>query len=195
MADKGVETKPSSTAMMAALRRALAHLEYGGEPFGPDSLAVHFLPSHYCFFLKFRRVRANTRTRLSKSFPGMAEYLIARTAHFDRLFKEALTGQTPQIVLLGAGYDSRAFRFAGLNRGTRVFELDAAPTQNRKLKCLRSARIAIPPQVNFVPIDFKRNRSAKRWKRPAGRRTNKLVPLGRVSYYLDRKSVVETFVS
>ncbi len=120
MADKGVETKPSSTAMMAALRRALAHLEYGGEPFGPDSLAVHFLPSHYCFFLKFRRVRANTRTRLSKSFPGMAEYLIARTAHFDRLFKEALTGQTPQIVLLGAGYDSRAFRFAGLNRGGKV---------------------------------------------------------------------------
>ena len=55
--------------------------------------------------------------------------MIARTAYFDRLFADALSNKTPQIVLLGAGYDSRAYRFANLNHVTRVFELDIAPTQ------------------------------------------------------------------
>jgi len=57
-------------------------------------------------------------------------------------------------VLLGAGYDSRAYRFARLNRASRVFELDIAPTQNRKIKCLQAARVGIPSQVEFVPINF-----------------------------------------
>lgn len=45
--------------------------------------------------------------------------------------RDDLKNQTPQIVLLGAGYDSRAFRFAGSNRGAKIFELDIASTQER----------------------------------------------------------------
>lgn len=192
MADKGVETKPSSTALMTALRRALACLEYGGEPFGPDHLAVYFLPAHYRFFLKVERVRANTRRKLSALFPGMTEYLIARTAHFDRLYKKALTEGIPQIVLLGAGYDSRTCRFAALNQSTRVFEVDSVPTQTRKLKCLRSAGIAIPPQVSFVPIDFNRESPGEALERAGYQKGETTLFLWEgVSYYLDRKSVDE----
>ena len=57
-------------------------------------------------------------------------------------------------MLLGAGYDSRAYRFTRLLQDTKVFELDAAPTQERKKACLKKARIEIPKQVTFIPIDF-----------------------------------------
>ena len=60
--------------------------------------------------------------------------MLARTAFFDNLFIDALNKNIPQIVLLGAGYDTRAYRFADLNNATKIFELDIAPTQNRKMK-------------------------------------------------------------
>jgi methyltransferase (TIGR00027 family) len=193
MADKLVEQKPSETAFFAALRRALAYMEYGDERFGSDSLAMVFLPVHYRFLMKFKKARESGNHQLARAFPGMNEYLMARTAFFDEQFVEALGEETPQIVLLGAGYDSRAYRFARLNRGTRVFELDIAPTQNRKIKCLKARRIDIPPQVKFVPINFNLEALdgvlAKAGYR-AGEKT--LFTWEGVSYYLDRKSVEAT---
>ncbi len=134
MVNKIVEQKPSETALFAALRRTIAKKEFNNEKFGPDYLAEYFLPAHFRFFLKFRKIRANTKEKLSIYLPGVNEYMIARTAHFDRLFKDALNNETPQIVLLGAGYDSRAYRFLALNQDTKIFELDIAPTQERKKK-------------------------------------------------------------
>ena len=52
MTNKGVEKKPSQTALLAALRRTLAYKEYNNEKFGPDDLAECFLPPHFRFFLK-----------------------------------------------------------------------------------------------------------------------------------------------
>ena len=72
--------------------------------------------------------------------------------------RDALQTRTPQIVFLGAGYDSRAYRFSLLIRGTRVFELDIGPTQRRKRQCLEHAGIQVPEQVTLVPIDFTRDR-------------------------------------
>src|SRR5665648_107451 len=154
MADKSVDQKPSETAFFAALRRALANKDYGDKKFGPDNLAGIFLPAYYRFFLRFAKIRTNTIKKMDGFFPGMTEYLIARTVYFDRKFVEALKNGTPQIVILGAGYDSRAWRFAGLNSGTTIFELDPAPTQNNKLACLKKAHLEMPPTVKLLPIDF-----------------------------------------
>ena len=158
MSNNSVEEKPSETALFAALRRALANKEFGNEEFGPDYLAEKFLPPHFRFFLKFKKIQANTKEKLNEFLPGMNEYMIARTAYFDRLFAEALTEQRAQIVLLGAGYDTRAYRFANLNHGTKIFELDASPTQEQKRKYIQSARISVPEHVEFVPINFNTQR-------------------------------------
>jgi methyltransferase (TIGR00027 family) len=120
MTKQSVQQQPSETALFAALRRAIANKEYKNERFGPDDLAGCFLPPHFRFFLRFQRLRTNTKDRLNGFLPGLNEYMIARTAYFDRLFREALDSRTPQIVLLGAGYDSRAYRFANENQGTRI---------------------------------------------------------------------------
>lgn len=196
MTNKGVKEKPSETALFAALRRALAHKEYGNERFGPDNFAEQFLPPHFRFFLKFKRIQANTKEKLNEFLPGLNEYMIARTTYFDRLFANALKTQIPQIVLLGAGYDTRAYRFASFNCDTRVFELDIAPTQERKRKSIKRARIHIPTYVTFVPIDFS-EQSLVDVLLEAGHQQNQrtLFIWEGVSYYLDTASVDRTLES
>lgn len=57
---------------------------------------------------------------------------------------QALRENLPQVVFLGAGYDSRPYRFQDLLRNTRIFELDIASTQQRKRQVLERAGVAIP---------------------------------------------------
>ena len=190
MANKSVDKKPSETAMFAALRRTIAHKEYKNEIFGPDGLAEYFLPPHFRFFLKFKRTRTKTKNKLNTFLPGLNEYMIARTAYFDRLFMDALTNKTSQIVLLGAGYDSRAYRFAKSNQSTRIFEIDIVSTQNRKIECLRKARIDIPEQVTFISIDFNRESLDDVLERAGYKNEQKTLFIWEgVSYYLKPESV------
>ncbi|MDM8529250.1 SAM-dependent methyltransferase [Anaerolineales bacterium HSG24] len=198
MPKNGVEQKPSETAMFAAIRRAIANKEYKSEKFGPDYMAEFFLPAHFKFFLRFKKIRAITNNKLNSFLPGLNEYMIARTAYFDSLFVNALNSKTAQIVLLGAGYDSRAYRFAKSNLGTTVFELDIAPTQDKKMECLRKARISIPKHVTFVPIDFNKEPLKDALEKAGYKSHQKTLFIWEgVSYYLDAKSVDSTleFVS
>ncbi|MBN1123090.1 MAG: SAM-dependent methyltransferase [Anaerolineae bacterium] len=198
MPDRGIDQKPSETALFAALRRAIASKEFNDEVFGPDDLAGYFLPPYFRFFLNFEWARENAKNRLNGILPGLTEFMIARTAYFDGLFVDALNNQTPQIVFLGAGYDTRAYRFAELNQGTRIFELDAAPTQDRKKKCLKKARIDIPEQVTFVPINFNQESLGDALGKAGYENGKKTLFIWEgVSYYLDAESVDATleFVS
>ena len=193
MTNNSVDQKPSETALFAALRRTIANKEFNNEKFGPDYLAEYFLPPHFRFFLKFKKIRANTKNRLNEFLPGLNEYMIARTVYFDRLFMKALKDKTPQIVLLGAGYDSRAYRFTESNHGTRIFELDIPPTQDRKKERIKKARIDIPKQVTFVPINFNLE-SLKDVLEKAGydNQQKTLFIWEGVSYYLEMESVDRT---
>ena len=193
MLKKRIDQKPSETALFAALRRTIANKEFKSGKLGPDDLAEYFLPPHFRFFLKFKRIRGKIKNKLNGLLPGLNEYMIARTAFFDRLFLDALKNKTPQIVLLGAGYDSRAYRFAKLNQGTRIFELDAPPTQDRKKKCIRKAQIDISENVIFVPINFNQE-SIKNKLEKAGYKhdQNTLFIWEGVSYYLELESVETT---
>jgi methyltransferase (TIGR00027 family) len=198
MTNKGVEEKSSETALFAALRRTIANKEFNNSKFGPDYLAERFLPPHFRFFLKFQRIRENTKDRLNGFLPGLNEYMIARTVYFDQHFMNALNSRINQIVLLGAGYDSRAYRFANLNHGTRIFELDSIPTQENKRRCIRKARIEIPKHVTFVPIDFNRESLRDVLERSGYKSNQKTLFIWEgVSYYLQVDSVDSTleFVS
>lgn len=198
MVTKTVEDVPSETALFTALRRTIAHKEYNNEKFGPDYLAEIFLPASYRFFLRFAKIRDNTKNKLAQAMPGVNEHIIARTAFFDGLFLDALKDQVPQIVLLGAGYDSRAYRFTKSNKGTKIFELDAPPTQDRKIKCLKSAHVSMPEDVQYVPINFI-NQSLSDVLKKAGYKNQEqtLFIWEGVSYYLDWDSARGTldFVS
>jgi methyltransferase (TIGR00027 family) len=74
----------------------------------------------------------------------------------DTAFIDALKTGFAQIVLLGAGFDTRALRFADLNHGTQVFELDKVATQKPKVEILQRKKVKIPAKLTYVPIDFER---------------------------------------
>jgi len=193
MSKNNLERKPSKTAMFAALHRAIANKEFKNEYLGPDYLAENFLPSISKFLIKFKSVRLKVKKRLNRYLPGLHEYVTARTVFFDRIFTDALKHEIPQIVFLGAGYDTRAYRFDTLNKETKIFELDIITTQNRKKKCLSRARVDIPDYVTFVPVDFNRE-SLKEVLEKAGYDDHKktLFLLEGVSYYLEPESVETT---
>ena len=190
MSKKSVECKPSGTAIGTALLRTIANKEFDDEKLGSDYLAECFLPFLLKFLIKSKGIRARLKNKISL---GMYEYLIARTAYFDNLFVNALNENIPQIVLLGAGYDTRAYRFAKLNNGTKIIELDAPTTQNQKKKCLGKSKIEISSDVVFNSIDFNRE-SLKIVLEKAGYDNNKktLFLWEGVSYYLDPESVDAT---
>lgn len=193
MNGKNVEDIPSATALFAALHRTLAYKKYRDDKIGADNLAELFLPAHYRFFLRFGKIRENTNKRLARFMPGMTEYIIARTAFFDGLFVDGLEDRIPQIVLLGAGYDSRAYRFAKSNRATKIIELDASPTQKRKLKCLRSAHIDIPNEIKYVPINFTKESLGDVLERAGYKNQEKTFFIWEgVTYYLKHNSVKRT---
>ena len=86
--------------------------------------------------------------------PGIYEYVIARTKLMDEAFADALENDFPQIVILGAGMDTRALRFKDANKGTKIFELDVRNTQEPKVKILNKKGIALPEELVYVAINF-----------------------------------------
>ncbi|MDY6934796.1 MAG: SAM-dependent methyltransferase [Spirochaetota bacterium] len=149
---KGVEEKPSVTAMGAAFCRAIHCFEkIDGIP-GPDNIAKIFLPLDW--LTVFENLDVLQWIKENKLAKGIVEYHSARTIFFDQIFTKALNENCPQIVILGAGFDSRAYRFKDNIQETRIYELDIHTTQRYKIECLIKSNVDIPEQVTFVPINF-----------------------------------------
>lgn len=151
--EKTIETHPSETAMAVSFCRALASREERPEIRRPDDYADLFLSA------ESRQLLADSASRTiaidrSVSRP-LYGYFIARSAFIDSVFAQAIRDRIPQIVLMGAGYDTRALRFGDQLGNTRVFELDSSATQHRKVDILKKVSIAIPPGLCFVPVNFK----------------------------------------
>jgi methyltransferase (TIGR00027 family) len=151
-ASSTIQNQPSKTAMGVAFLRAVAALDEREEIRGWDNLAEIFLIEQWRGALKDRTIREAIAKKVL--YPGAYEYILARTAFVDGIIDRALRENIPQIVFLGAGYDSRPYRFRNFIKQTHIFELDAPATQQSKRELLRKADIVVPQQVVFVPINF-----------------------------------------
>ena len=90
---------------------------------------------------------------LSKKFvPGFHEHLISRTRFIDDLIKKSISEQVEQYVILGAGYDSRAYNLK-LPSGLKIFEVDQPEVQEIKLSKL-SDEIPNSENITYVSVDF-----------------------------------------
>jgi methyltransferase (TIGR00027 family) len=72
----------------------------------------------------------------------------------DRLAEEVGKG-IRQVVILGAGFDTKAYRLTELLKHARIFEVDQPATQQYKRRRIREAGIEVPPNLTYVPIDFR----------------------------------------
>jgi methyltransferase (TIGR00027 family) len=85
---------------------------------------------------------------------GFAQAVHVRTRHIDAVFEESLASGVSQVVILGAGLDSRPYRYATRLAAARVFEVDFPPTQEYKKKRVKEVVGSLPAHVRYVPIDF-----------------------------------------
>jgi methyltransferase (TIGR00027 family) len=152
MAERRIEHKASRTASYTCFSRACACAESDKRFRGPDDMAQIFLPLGAKLLMNVTALRSFVMRKLAA--PGIYEYVMARTKLLDEIFLNALENRFPQIVLLGAGFDTRALRFQRNNLGTRVFELDIPATQQPKIEILKRKRVSLPRELVFVPIDF-----------------------------------------
>ena len=189
--ESSVEKKPSETALNVAICRALAAHEDRNEIRGPDFMAELFLPEESKIYLKnAASIKSVIEKRISSALYG---YLLARTAYLDNTVKKALEENIPQIVFLGAGYDTRAYRHYQLIKSTRLFEMDIQSTQQRKLKILADAKIQIPQQLSFVTINFKTDKIENVLTKAGYDISLRTLFIWEgVSYYLPEESINET---
>ncbi len=87
--------------------------------------------------------------------PGPRISAVVRTQVIDRQLEDALADGASQLVVLGAGYDSRPYRIGAVTTA-RVFEVDHPSTQAVKRELLEARLGTVPANVVWVPVDFLR---------------------------------------
>lgn len=128
----------------------MGNLEPDAELRNPDWLAHLFLPPVYSLAPRLPWL-ARLGNRLSgRLLPGGYQFETARTMHMDSLMRSQLHTGVDQVVILGAGYDTRAYRFAPLLAGCTVFEVDMPAIQRRKQALLAARDVEAPPQLVHV---------------------------------------------
>lgn len=118
---------------------------------------------------------------------GLPAYVACRHRWIDEQVQHALSQGTEQILILGAGYDTRAWR---LDRQVPLVELDHPATQRRKLS--RSAALPEPPDTRHIPIDFEQTAASTRLQAIGWRSAPTTVVWEGVSMYLTRQAVRDT---
>lgn len=149
----------SQTAEVMALFRALETRRPSAERLFVDPYAERFLrPSGYTLALLSRvpPLRALIIRILDRKWPGARTSAVARTRLVDDFLKQGVRNGAAQVVLLGAGFDARAYRLSEIAEA-RIFEVDHPATQAVKIRRVVSLVAAAPYRVAHVAVDLQRD--------------------------------------
>jgi methyltransferase (TIGR00027 family) len=143
---------PSRTAEYMALFRALESARAPERRLFEDRSAELFLRPRLravARAARFAPVAALIVAFIDRRWPGPRLSGVVRTRVIDDLVVAAMNEGCTQLLLLGAGYDTRAVRLRAV-ASANVFEVDHPSTQERKLEILGPQAA----KVRYVPIDF-----------------------------------------
>lgn len=148
--------RASRTAEYMALFRALESGRPAKHRLFCDPMARAFLSPFLRFAAAASRLPLVGNTIswiLDTAWPGARTSGVARTRFIDDRLKQALRDGYQQVVILGAGFDSRAYRMSELN-DVRVVEVDHPVTSRLKRSILGRSLKRIPANVRFLEVDF-----------------------------------------
>ena len=187
------EGRASYTAQAVCAFRAIGAYNPDAKVRNPDHLAEKMLDAEFwnTSSLKFYFEEAKEGNAAS-SLPTL-HWITARTLHIDQALKQAVKDGAQQVVILGAGFDSRAYRLRSALPEATFFEVDFPATLDAKLKQLREILGALPPWVRYAPIDFNKQTLGDVLKK-AGYRTDleTFFIWEGVTMYLDEAAVKST---
>ena len=153
--------QPSRTSILVAVARAFGGRESDAAVRNPDWLAERLItPEDLELIAEHPISRALGEDyadgRKDPEIAGITNLMLIRTRFIDEHLKRSIENGATQLVILGAGFDTRAYRFAELLKDKRVIEVDYRSTQELKKRRLQSIG-DLPPNLRFVEIDFRRD--------------------------------------
>jgi len=189
------EDHESSTAAYMALFRAVESARPAEGRLFTDPLATSLLPTSLRLVADVARLPVIGRAVpavLDFGWPRTRSSGVVRTRLIDTMVQESIGDGATQLVLLGAGYDSRAYRLPQADDIT-VFEVDHPSTQRAKRARL-SATGTSTDHVRFVGVDFELDNIASRLAEAGfDERARSIVVWEGVISYLSQSAVDDNF--
>ena len=140
--------KPSMTALGAASQRYY-HLLFDGLPkILDDTVTPKLLDSGIVEY--FKKNRSDWENPYSL---GLRSHILLRSRYSEDCLVDS---GIHQVVILGAGFDTFAYRQPPATSGAKIFEVDHPSTQKLKQERLRKGGVQIPHNLAFVPINFEK---------------------------------------
>jgi methyltransferase (TIGR00027 family) len=151
--------RPSATAQWTTLDRALELKREPAQRIVTDIYAPVFLTEAYRATLRLLELGKPVLRRAERAeIAGLAAFVLCRHRFIDEHLLAELAGDCEQVLVLGAGYDARAYRFADRIADRPFFEVDLAPLSRRKAAIVASRRDLFgSTQIRRVEIDFQRD--------------------------------------
>jgi methyltransferase (TIGR00027 family) len=151
----------SRTCVYVAAARAIGAREPDSAVRNPDDLAERLLGETSGFDIDHPAVLALRKpyeeAMADIEVVNIVRVMMIRTRFIDEALTRAVAAGATQLVILGAGFDTHAYRCRALLEGVRVFEVDRAATQALKRERVLAAIGEVPPNLAYVPIDFQRD--------------------------------------
>lgn len=187
------EGKPSFSAEVMAFYRAAESAKPDSERLYDDPLAKGFLRTPLRLLTRSRLLTGATIWFFTERWiPGGVGVVLARSRYVDDCLRDCLAEGIGQLVILGAGYDSRAYRFSTLRRDVKVFEVDHPATQRAKTRKLTNLLGSLPGHVVYAPINLMRGALDKGLLESGYDRSLKTLFICEgVSYYLSARAFEE----
>lgn len=149
----------SRTAQYMAFFRALETQEQPDRRLFDDPYAFSLLSGTLRIFARLAHWPVSGRlvhAVLELGWPYTRSSGVVRTRAIDDSIREAIQCGARQLVLLGAGFDSRGLRLEEAKSVT-VFEVDHPATQQEKENRLQAAIGWLPANIRYVGVDFERD--------------------------------------
>lgn len=122
--------------------------------------------------------------------------LISRARYTEDNLESAVRKGVQQYIILGAGFDTFAFRRPELVKQLHIFEVDHPHTQIAKRRRIAELQWAIPPQLDFIAADFSKDNLASALKvSPYDDHKLSFFSWLGVTYYLSREAILATLHS
>jgi len=146
----------SRTAQYMALFRALETKRRPARRLFSDPWAIHFLDKGFKRIVRLSAIAPIHRlvtNIIQRRIPGALASGIARTQYIDELIHRSIGNGSRQLIILGAGFDTRAVRLVFL-KNIPVIEIDHPDTATIKKAIIHKALHGLPRNTRYLQIDF-----------------------------------------